>query len=375
MARLVRLFPALLFTFLLHGCSNAVPKEPITLSHIYAQTGTGRELGRDAQQAVLLAVEEINADDKGILGRPLVVREIDTGGNPETAREQTVRLLSLQRSVAVIAGPDAASAAEVARAAHAYVTTVIVAGELAEAPRGDGVLVLGADPHKRGQVLSSYAATELKAKRVVVLTDKRDPVGKILATGFQDAWPRAAPASAEEWASADLGAEKDLPKRLTEAKADVVLVCGSVGDFLKIRSQCTAEKFAVPLMFGGEDAGIFSIQASAAGPDVYLATIAAPDGVTDKGKAFAKKYEDRFHEAPTLAAFQAYDSVRLVSEAMQQSNLTSALDLKARLNRLDKFDSLLGMVTWKEHVAKRSLFVARLHDKETTIVKTVKADE
>jgi ABC-type branched-subunit amino acid transport system substrate-binding protein len=374
MARLVRLVPALLFVFLLHGCSSAVPKEPITLSHIHALSGPGRESGRDAQQAVLLAVEEINADDKGIIGRPLVVREIDTAGNPETAREQTVRLLSLQRSTAVIAGPDAASADEVARAAHAYVTTVIVAGELPETPRGDGVLVLGADPHKRGEVLSTYAATELKAKRVILLTDKRDPVGKIVATGFQDAWPRASPAATEEWASADLGAEKDLPKRLTDAKADVVLICGSVGDFLKIRAQCAAEKFAAPLIFGGEDDGIFSIQGSAAGPDVYLATISAPDGLTDKGKAFAKKYEDRFHAVPSLAAIQAYDAVRLVAEAMQQSNSTSALDLKAHLNRMDKFESLLGTVTWKDHVAKRPVFLARLHDKETTIVKTVKAE-
>src|SRR5437660_883351 len=83
---------------------------------------------------------------------------------------------------------------------------------------------IGVDPLKRGEFLARFAAQELKAKRAVVLTEKRKPaerpadkpatdataradrssegrtsVGNRVATGFFGEWPRAVPASAEEW--------------------------------------------------------------------------------------------------------------------------------------------------------------------------------
>jgi branched-chain amino acid transport system substrate-binding protein len=379
MARTARWLPLFHFALLLAGCSASPSKEPIYLAHLLPLTGPDRELGRQAQQAVLLAVEEINQDEKGgIMGRPVHVRNVDTRGEADTAQGETVRLLSLQKTAAVLAPPDAAIAERVVRTSHPYqtaviLTTVIVPAELAEPPTGDGVVCLGVNPRKRGQILAQHAAQVLKAKRAIVLTDKRNPVGKSVATGFLDEWPRGVPASAEEWTSANLGAETDLAKRLTDAKADVVLVSGSVADFLKVRSQCEAAKVASPLLYGGEDAGVRPLQGNAVGPEVYLATVLAGDALADRGKAFAKKYEERFHEPPDLVAVQAYDAVRLVTDTMQRDNSTS--DLGPSIYKTEKFESLTGPIAWKDRQAKRPLFLVRLHEKEATVVKTIKADE
>jgi branched-chain amino acid transport system substrate-binding protein len=385
----------------LAGCSSAAPKEPINLAALLPLTGPDREQGRQAQQGVQLAAADINQDDKGILGRPLHVAIIDTRGDGQIARDQTGGVvLSLQRPVALIAGPDAAIAEQVVRAAHSYPTPVIVAGELADQPAGEGVLCLSVDPRKRGQFLARFAAQELKAKRAMVLAQKPSPndkvqvkttsggaqidvvapenrnaVGLAVATGFLDEWPRSVPASAEEWRVADVGAEKDLPKRLAEAKAEVVLVCAPVADFLKVRAQCEAAKCTVPLLYGGEDRDARSFQGYAAGPDIYVATVFSADGLTDKGKAFAQKYQEQFHQPADLAAVQAYDAVRLIAEALQRNNSISSQDLRTELNRVDKFDSLLGPVAWKDRQVRRRVYLVRLHDQEMTVVKTFNAEE
>jgi branched-chain amino acid transport system substrate-binding protein len=397
---MARWVPLILLALGLAGCTSSTAKAPINLAHLVPLTGPDRDRGRQAQQGVLLAVEDINADDKGVLGRPLQVRNIDTRGDADTAQGETVRLLSLERTVAVITGPDAANSEVLVRTAHPYTTMTIVPSELTEAPTTDDVLCLGVNPRKRGQALAQFAAKELKAKRAVVLTerrsagakttdkpdsdaasreaartDKRNPVAASVAAGFLDEWPRTVPPSAEEWPVAELGADKDLPKRLAEANADVVFVCSSVPDFVKLRSQCEAATLTAPLLYGGEDVGVRPLQTNSAGPDVYLATLFTAESLADKGKAFAKKYEERFHEPPDLAAFQAYDAVRLVAETMQRDNVVAVPELRASLQRLDKFDSLLGTVTWKDHQAKRPLYLVQLHDKDSPIVKPIKADD
>jgi branched-chain amino acid transport system substrate-binding protein len=396
MARLAQCFAMVILAPVFLGCTPSQSKEPIHLAHLFPQTGPDRDQGRQAQQAALLAVEEINQDEKAVLGRPLAVHNFDTRGEVETAQGETVRALSLQRVAAVIAGPDAGIAEQVIRTAHPYTTTVVVAGELADPPTGDGVVALGVDPRKRGQFLARYAAQELKAKRAVVLTEKRNPpekppekdtanlapradnrntVGHRVAAGFFDDWPRAAPASAEEWQVADFTTDKDLAKRLVDAKPDVVLVCSSTPDFVRLRSQCAAAKCPATLIYGGADMGLRPFQGLPPGPDVCLATVFAADALSDKGKAFAKKYEEHFHEPPDLAAIQAYDAVRLVAEAMQRINSASAEDLRRELSKIDRFESLLGTLVWKDHAARRRVFVVRFHDKETTVAKTFGPDD
>jgi ABC-type branched-subunit amino acid transport system substrate-binding protein len=395
-----RWLPLVFFGIGLAGCTSATSKEPINLAHLVPLSGQKRELGRQAQQAVLLAVEEINADDKGVLGRPLVVRQIDTHGEAETAQGETVRLLSLQRMIAVITGPEPELAQVVLRTAHPYTTTIVVPGELAEPPQSEGVICLAVNPRKRGEMLAHYAANELKAQRAVVLTEKRgqvaktadkpesdgaareaaradkaNPVGASIAAGFLDGWPRAARSSAEEWQPVDWRQDKELPKRLADSKADAALVAASVADFLTLRARCEAAKCTVPLLYGGEDVGSRPLQTNTPGPDVYLATLLSPENLPDKAKAFAKKYEERFHEPPELAAFQAYDAIRLVAETIQQKNSASPADLRAALNDLHSFEGLLGTVTWKDHQTKRQMYLVHIHEKDPPVAKPIKADE
>jgi hypothetical protein len=50
-------------------------------------------------------------------------------------------------------------------------------------------------------------------------------------------------------------------------------------------------------------------------------------------------------------------------------NSISSADLRSEFAHIDKFDSLLGPVTWKDHKTQRPLSIVRLHDKEATPVK------
>src|SRR5207237_510407 len=71
MARLTQMSGLMICGFLLGGCSHAAPKEPINLAHVLVLGSPERDIGRQSQQGIQLALAEINQDDKGLLGRPL----------------------------------------------------------------------------------------------------------------------------------------------------------------------------------------------------------------------------------------------------------------------------------------------------------------
>ena len=108
--------------------------------------------------------------------------------------------------------------------------------------------------------------------------------------------------------------------RLIQAAPAVVLLACSVSDFRVLRPRLAAVLPKTSLLYGGEDTGAVSLQAELeTSPEVYLATAYSADQLTDSGRAFARRYEERFHELPDLYAAQAYDAARLLLDVMQRT--------------------------------------------------------
>ena len=134
-----------------------------------------------------------------------------------------------------------------------------------------------------------------------------------------------------------------------------------------------AAKAEVTLLFGGEDAGAAPFVKSDA--ETLLATVFAVDGLTDKGKEFATRYEERHHVPPTFAAAQAYDAGRLLFETMQRAKTGTTPKLRDELMKVEAFDSVTGKVTWKERKPQRQVFIVRVKNGETKVVQTFDPEE
>src|SRR5437588_13049004 len=96
----------ILLLALLAGCTAKQPTDPIQVAHLLPLTGPSKKAAEDAQRGMSLAVEDVNAEDQRVGGRTVVVRNVDTRGDPELVQAEAVRLVTLNKVVAFVAGPD-----------------------------------------------------------------------------------------------------------------------------------------------------------------------------------------------------------------------------------------------------------------------------
>jgi branched-chain amino acid transport system substrate-binding protein len=359
----------------LAGCGPKSAPEPIFVGQLVPLTGADRVVGEHARQGAELAVDEFQAADRKVARRSVTLLHADDRGEAAEVSAQAVRLLTVNKTVALLSGFDATLTERLLRADQPYGAPVVVPGELPGSALAEGVLVLGARPGDRGQLLARHASDKLKAVRAAVLTDSRNPVATDVASGFVKAWPRGGKFSLEERSYASATEAAELATWVGKARPDIVLIAGSVRDFRKVRSQLDANG-PKAVLYGGEDAGPSSLTGQLEkGPKVYLATAYCQERLTEAGKDFARRYEERFHDAPDLYAAQSHDACRLVLEALHRSQATTTTALREDLGRLESFDTVTGPVSWKNHQPHRALFLVAIEDGRPTLIETFEPRE
>jgi branched-chain amino acid transport system substrate-binding protein len=350
------------------GCSPRASPEPIWVGHVTPLSGPERLAGEQARQGVQLAVDEAREEDQAVEGRFVAVRHADSRSDERTARAEAVRLLAVNQVVALLAGPDPGSADVVVRAARPYSVPVIVPGEMAGDVPGDA-FVLGARPASRGEALASYAAPRL-GKRAAVLTASRNPVASAVANAFVRAWPRTRGSAVEEWSYSSPEDQAEVVKRVAAWKPDLILVTGSVRDLGQFRRRFRDIAVRGPILYGGPDAVPEALSREVPDEtDLYLSTVYARQELTEQGKKFARRYQERFHEPPGLPAAEAYDAARWLIGVLVKAKATDAGRLLEALAAREPFEAVTGTVSWKERQPRRRVFVVRLEKGGAKVVR------
>jgi branched-chain amino acid transport system substrate-binding protein len=352
------------------GCSPKAPPEPILIGHLAPLSGPDQASGRHARQAIQLAVTKAKDDGLSVNGRALTILHADTRGDPEQAQAEAVRLLAVNRVMALITGPDAACSAEAVRAARPYHVPVVVPGVVYPSTDGSATMQLGADPVERGRALARYAARSLRAKKAVLLRGRGDPVAGAVLDGFTQVWSAEA-RRVEAIEYTDTAREAQVKRTVTFAP-DVVLIGAASGDTLFFRAALKREDLGAPLLYGGADRGPGTFTGTLGpGSDVYLATVFSPDKLTSRGQEFARRYHEEFHEAPDLAAVEAYDAAWLLLTTINQAQSAIPDRVREELMGTESFESLTGTVTFKERLARRPLFIVRVSDAKDHVEETI----
>ena len=226
-------------------------------------------------------------------------------------------------------------------------------------------------------MLGRFAAEELKVKHVAVLLDNRSAVCTGVAAGFAEAFAAEGDRRADRYRYGDDAGLADLPGRAAKVKADAVLIAAPVADFVKLLEGLAKAEVKGPVLFGGEESAWPALLAEPdAGRGVYAVTTFAADGLTPRGQEFARKYRERFQEAPDLHAAAAYDGARLLFEALRRAKSGEPERLRPAFADLGTFDSLTGPLTLdrEDHGARRPLFVVRQQEGQPKLVKRYDAN-
>jgi branched-chain amino acid transport system substrate-binding protein len=365
------LFP---FSFFLAsaGCLHRDEAEPVLVGEVLPFTGPDKYLGEHARQGTILAVEEANKPDNRIQGRRVAVVMPDSHGNREEIGKEAVRLVTVDRVVALLGGTEPGQVEGLAPVALSYRVPVVVGRGLPGRPVNEYVFQTGVAPAHRGRVLARFAAQELKKPGVLVLADAaeaRAAASSAVADGFAAEYLKQGGSLAGELSFKENAKLKELAEQVRKKRPGAVLFAGAAADCVQLRNDGLGD---VPVLFGGEEEGLKALQDSQGGGALYLATAYVPDGGGARAKEFAAKYQERVGEPPDIDAAAAYDNAGILFEAMRQAKSVEGAKVRQALADLKDFDSLTGPLSFnKDQWAVRRVFVVRIENNQVKAAKVI----
>ena len=349
----------------LSGCKPKAEPEVLWIGHVAPLSGPNERIGEQSKQAILLAVEEANKD--GIAGRHIAVLHVDSHDDPNALQPEAVRLITINRNVALLGGVDVAQVERLGRAAQPYEVALITPAAVSADRLAENVYSINASLNFQGQVLARFAAGEVKAERIVVLRDERRTSTAALAEAFQKEFSKISGHAVQQH---PYHSEADLSKAVLQskdAKPQAVLYVGAASELAKARAILQGTGLTAPLLFAGDSEHLAVLQSDPKGSNgIFVAMPYVVAGGTPEIQDFAKKYHERFHETPSTDALLAYDAIHVLFQVVRKAETTitrkTVLAALARLST-DGFDSLTGHLIFnKDHSARRPLFVVRLEN-------------
>jgi branched-chain amino acid transport system substrate-binding protein len=345
------------------GCSSKTEK-PILVGHIAPFSGSDKTLGERAKQGIVLAVDECNQDDRRIAGQKVAVLHVDSQGKSEIAQAEADRLVTVNKVDGLLTLTTDQESERLARNVESTSIALVVCNPVVPSS-SETPLSVCLSPSQQGSSLARFAqGDDLKARKAAVVIDTRLGFAGEVANIFAKNWPKDQAHALEQWTYDSKDRIKDLAERVQKFNPDCVVLAGAAADLSPWRSALQAAGVKVPLIFAGPETMATALQSDReAGRGVYFATSYVPgEEDTDVGKAFAKRFQERFHEPPDLNAALAYDAAGLVFEAIRRSKANEGTTPREALAKIDSFTGLTGPFQIKDRVLRRTVYIARLDD-------------
>lgn len=353
------------------GC-NAGPPTPIYVGHV-ADRSRWHGSADPAELGLRLALAEVDKDGgilaEGIAGRPIQIRHTDTRGDLDAYESEAVRLVTINKCVALFGGVTAKEVEKLDRAQVPLLTfygyPVVGASNM--------VYYLGMMPTRQGEVLARALAEDGPVERVTILLDERRADLASLVGAFRQTWKTVAKKEATVVRfGKDVKWEADLPEMAARMPQTVVFA-GDAVDFNAWHKACSAQFPEVRLVYAGDDGAQRAFDlGSVAKTSVLLVTAFPVDPSNQKAAAFRKAYQDAFQTEPDVLAALAYDGFRLFAEALKRTAPINTQErLREELQKTKDFDGVTGTLTFTaERQTQRPLNVVRWQNGKLTAVKT-----
>jgi branched-chain amino acid transport system substrate-binding protein len=311
-------------------------------------TGGTSSFGVSTKNGIQLAFEEINAAG-GVNGKKLEMIFEDDQGTPEKAKTVISKLISQDKVVAVlgeVASSNSLAAAPVAQEAKIpMITPSSTNPKVTEV--GDYISrVCFIDPFQ-GSVMAKFAANTLKAKTAAVLGDNSSDYSKGLTQFFEQEFTKLGGKviTKQTYAQRD----QDFKAQLTQMRdqnPDVIYIPGYYGEVGIIARQARELGMNQPLLGGdGWDSPELWKLGGAALKPAYISNHYSADNPAPEIQNFVKAYQAKFNVAPDSLAALAYDSAKVLADAIKRAGGTDSAKLKDAINATKNFAGVTGTIT------------------------------
>ncbi|MES2320402.1 MAG: branched-chain amino acid ABC transporter substrate-binding protein [Pseudomonadota bacterium] len=289
-------------------------------------SGANAFAGKDNENGVRLALEELNAKKMAVGGKTLKFELMseDDQGDPKAGVAVAQKLADA--GVKFVLGPYNSGVA--IPASRIYNDSGIVMSTVGTNPKVTqsgykNVFRIVASDNQVGSSMAAYAAKQLKVKTVGVIDD-RTAFGQGVASEFI----KQAKASGLKVAGHEFTNEKatDFAAILTALKAkkvDAIFFGGYAPQAAPMARQMRALGLKDVKMLGGDtlcSPEMAKLGGDAIGENVLCAQGGAILEKQANGPAFQKRYKDRFKQAPDVYAASFYDQTMFMAQAMKATN-------------------------------------------------------
>ncbi len=311
-------------------------------------TGATSSFGQSTKNGIQLAFEEINAAG-GVNGKKLEMVFEDDQGTPEKAKTVISKLINQDKVVAVlgeVASSNSLAAAPVAQEAKIpMITPSSTNPKVTEV--GDYISrVCFIDPFQ-GSVMAKFAANSLKAKTAAILGDNSSDYSKGLTQFFEQEFTKLGGTviTKQTYAQKDQDFKAQLTQ-MRDQKPDVIYVPGYYGEVGIIAKQARELGMNQPLLGGDgwDSPELWKLGGNSLKP-AYISNHYSADNPAPEIQNFVKAYTAKFSVAPDSLAALAYDSAKVLADAIKRAGGTDSAKLKDAINATKDFPGVTGKIT------------------------------
>lgn len=323
--------PMALAAILLAAGGSALAQEQVVRIGVSGPlSGANAFAGKDNENGVRLAVDELNAQKIKVGGKTLKFELLseDDQGDPKAGVNVAQKFADA--GVKFVLGPYnsgvAIPASRVYNDAGILMSTVGTSPKITQS-RYPSVFRIVASDTQVGASMASYAAKELKIKTVGVIDDRT-----AFGQGIADEFAKQARASGMTVAGREFTTDKasDFAAILTAFRAkkvDAVFFGGYAPQGAPMARQMKQLGMANVRLLGGDtlcSPEMAKLGGDAVGENVMCAQAGAMLDKQAGGPAFKARYKQRFQHDPDVYAPAFYDQTMFLAKAMQAAGATDA---------------------------------------------------
>jgi branched-chain amino acid transport system substrate-binding protein len=329
-----------------------VAKETIKIGYIGALSGETAVWGQAGLNGLMLTAKEINANG-GILGRQVEIIGLDGRGQAQDSVNALNKLIDENKVLAVIGTnfsscnipmapiADAKHIPLIATAASNPKVTVDEKGVLHPYSFRIGFI----DPFQ-GEVLASYAFTQMKAKNAAIITNIADDYSVGLSKFFESKFTTLGGKVVikVEAQSGDNDYRAQLSK-VAELKPDVIMVPWIYKDVALIANQARELGITAPMIGGDgwDSKELLTMAGTSLEGGFYTSQ---PSFANPATKPFADAYLKEFDNlTPETEALFGHDGLYWIKDALERAGKVDAAALRDALETTVGFKGLMGEMT------------------------------
>lgn len=315
--------------------SNRAPKpggglapDPVRVGAVLSLTGPVALLGVSSQRGIELAVEDINAAG-GINGRELLVRFEDSEGVPAKGVSAVQKLLNVDHIDLVVTGLTGVSLAAKPVISARGGLQVSLAMDPTTADSSSNSFRIYADILAEGKAIMSWVRASGASRVAILHLDQQalnQQVREVLVPDLEDSGLELV--ALEAFRSSDLGSLRTLAAKIKDSAPDLIIANAYYSDLPAVfqvlheyglhRSATivSGSNLAVAYQESSIDTSLLEgVGVVSPSQSIFGTSDAQKNPATSR---FVEKYREHWGEGGSFDATFAYDSIRMLADAIEQ---------------------------------------------------------